>query len=590
MLRKYVLLRQSSLVWWLIYLIPVIVLIGFIAKFSVNVPLLDDWNLVDTFYKKYESSITLKDLFAQHNEHRIFFPRLIFIPLAFFSDWNVKYGQYCNVLLTFITLFSIARLALGQTEHSNKFWVHVANFLTSALLFSVFQTDTWVLSFQLTWLLINTCIAIAVFFASTSPLTIASFSAATFFCLVASFSSAHGLVSWIAVSPCIFYSTQRLKRRFIRTGLWGGLCLVSGILYFVDYHKPDYHPGTLYFLAHPWVATRYFFTLLGGSLIRSFPWMTIAGFILLIAFFYYVIRILKHDEQAKLAAPWLSLGLFSIVFALITTIGRAGFGVEHAIASRYTSSSVFLIIAIIQLFRLSLYSIARDRAEFNPRFKRIFQIVVCTTMGLILANSVKALSEWQLWAKHKLHRKTCLELIHYMDESHFEGEAPNSCLRLVFPSTQALRGWVTSLEEIGFRDFPQDLDFVARPSVELGAIEKPDPKDPSFLLANEEGKIKISGWAKLPDDSNSFKLILLSANDRKQFFASVPINEDSPDLDDESSGPNEGHYRGKKWSADIVIEALPPDIVKIGAWIYNPTEKQFVKLNGELAVSTAERS
>ena len=321
----------------------------------------DEWALVDTFNQVYAGEITLKNLAAQHNEHRILFPRLIFILLAFPFKWNVIYEQYFSVFLTFIAWLAIAILALKQTNHRNKTGVYLANFLSSILLFSVVQSDSWLFGFQLIWLLINTCVAIAVFLFGASRMTILSFLMAALTCFIASFSAAHGLVAWIAILPCIVYSVRKLRPRIIITALWGVCFAVSAALYFIGYHKPPSHPNTLYFFEHPWIATRYFFTLLGGFSIRSLPGSTIAGLILFVIFCYYAFRFTSCYQRAKFAAPWLSIGLFPILFALIATIGRSGFGVEQAMTSRYTTNSVFLVVAIVQLFRLSLYSTARDR-------------------------------------------------------------------------------------------------------------------------------------------------------------------------------------------------------------------------------------
>ena len=40
--------------------------------------------------KAFRGGLTLADLFEPHNEHRIFFPRLLFILLARLTGWNVR--------------------------------------------------------------------------------------------------------------------------------------------------------------------------------------------------------------------------------------------------------------------------------------------------------------------------------------------------------------------------------------------------------------------------------------------------------------------------------------------------------------------
>ena len=56
---------------WLAYLTPIALLIGFVSRFSVNVPFWDQWGLVNLFDKVGAGSASFGDFFAQHNEHRI---------------------------------------------------------------------------------------------------------------------------------------------------------------------------------------------------------------------------------------------------------------------------------------------------------------------------------------------------------------------------------------------------------------------------------------------------------------------------------------------------------------------------------------
>lgn len=61
---------------------PFLVLAVMIAVFAVNVPFLDQWELVELFRKYHEGQLGFADFFAQHNEHRLLFPRLVMFGLA----------------------------------------------------------------------------------------------------------------------------------------------------------------------------------------------------------------------------------------------------------------------------------------------------------------------------------------------------------------------------------------------------------------------------------------------------------------------------------------------------------------------------
>src|SRR5436190_1531208 len=72
--------RRAILV--LLLLCPVISTLVYIARYGVNVPFLDDWLFIEFMQKYMTQGITLHDLFAQHNEARILFPRLVMLGLA----------------------------------------------------------------------------------------------------------------------------------------------------------------------------------------------------------------------------------------------------------------------------------------------------------------------------------------------------------------------------------------------------------------------------------------------------------------------------------------------------------------------------
>src|SRR5438132_10662621 len=88
-------------------------LIGFlILRDGVDTPFWDEWDgTAPIFEKMAAGTLGLADFFAQHNEHRILFPRLIFFVLGRLTHWNVRAELWVIWLLTLICLFSIRRMA-----------------------------------------------------------------------------------------------------------------------------------------------------------------------------------------------------------------------------------------------------------------------------------------------------------------------------------------------------------------------------------------------------------------------------------------------------------------------------------------------
>ena len=79
--------------------LPVFLCFNFIYRFGVDVPFWDQWELVPFLDLWASGTLSLGDLFSQHNEHRIFFPRLIMLLLAAATGWNSRAEMWFNFSL-----------------------------------------------------------------------------------------------------------------------------------------------------------------------------------------------------------------------------------------------------------------------------------------------------------------------------------------------------------------------------------------------------------------------------------------------------------------------------------------------------------
>ena len=340
------------------YLLPVTLLLWFVANFSVNVPFGDDWALANFFEKVASGSANFTDFFAQHNEHRIFFPRIIFLILAFPSKWDLRLEMYCSIFLAIVSFCGMYKIAANSQNQDRRLF-HLFNIAICLLVFSLVQSENWLWGFQVAWFLINTCVTLAVLFlvVPTKLLPSQRLSLSALCCFIASFSSAHGLLSWIAVIPTVASVEGSARQRKFRLLLWVVLFCLSLFIYLIGYVKPSYHPDIFFFLKEPLIAVTYLLTLLGKSVGKMIIPSVLVGLIIAVNFVLFNIYYLKNykSEFAHDATPWLSLGWFATLFALMTTLGRAGFGVEQAKSSRYTSVSILLVISLLQILRLLIY-------------------------------------------------------------------------------------------------------------------------------------------------------------------------------------------------------------------------------------------
>ncbi|HEY9903403.1 MAG TPA: hypothetical protein V6D43_13425, partial [Candidatus Sericytochromatia bacterium] len=255
---------MKKIILFTFYLIPVVLLIGFVANFSVNVPVDDEWRLASLFEKIAQGNVTFNDFWALHSNHRIVFPKIIIAVLAFASRWNINYQLCLNIGLAAITFIAMYKLSSMQVKNvADDLW-HLANILTCTLVCSLVQHENWLWGFQLAWFFVNFCLVAAVYAlvsnhkllpniavlnrmkysrdaALPCPYPISAvhylrISIAALFCFIASFSLAQGLLSWLAAIPAVAALEGNAAQKRKRTIAWMLLFVATCAVYSIDYH------------------------------------------------------------------------------------------------------------------------------------------------------------------------------------------------------------------------------------------------------------------------------------------------------------------------------------------------------------------
>lgn len=568
------------------YSLPVILVFWFVSTFSVNVPYwIDEWQQVEFFEKIYRGTANFGDFFEQHNEHRIFFPKIIFIILALSSKWNIKLETYFSLLLALVNFLILYRIAICTYNKDNKILFHLFNFTICIVNFSLIQSENWLWGFQIAWFLINTCLLLAVFIL-TVPTNLhpnSRLSLASLCCFIASFSLAHGLLSWLALLPSVYLVEGRSKQKKIRVLVWIVLFVFCVAIYSIGYEKPSTLPNIFFIFQQPLIASEYFFSIIGFSLGKNSWNPIITGLIILLLFSFFNIFCFKHyqSEFVNKAVPWLSLGWFAILFALMTTVGRSGFGVEQATSSRYVTVSILLVISCLQLCRLWVLYKCQDKNTYIDTY--IFSgFCLGFLISLFVFSSTNSIVEGQNVFSQRKASKNCLEIINYIDKSI--SDSPGNCLQFIYPDTLQLRELSKTLEKLEFRNFPRNITFITKPEKLHGYIDFP-PTIEQVLNLRRSDTLKLSGWAILPERQEQPPIVLLSYGNNQSFFASGLINAKRPDV---ATALKSSLYETSGWEANISLKSIPPGETVIKAWVYDRIGQQFIQLNSEPKIKVLE--
>jgi hypothetical protein len=114
---------DAALFVWACWLVMVVSALTFVARYSRNIPYWDEFSMVGAV--THEQPVTLAWLWAQHNEHRIVLPRLVYLGLAALSDSDFRAGMFFSVGLMSLLAAGLvigAKRIRGHYRYSDAFF------------------------------------------------------------------------------------------------------------------------------------------------------------------------------------------------------------------------------------------------------------------------------------------------------------------------------------------------------------------------------------------------------------------------------------------------------------------------------------
>jgi hypothetical protein len=333
-------------------IIPILFLIGMITQYTIDLPLMDQWDLIPMFDKVYNGQLTIHDLWEQHNEHRIFFPKLIMILLALLTKWNIYYEIATSVLIA-IGIYLTLMYQFKETFKENKIELKPFLYLViSLLVFSSSQQENWTWGFQIQIFMNVLAIIVGSVLLAHRSFKWWKFGLGLFAAIVATYSFANGGLFWVLAFFIFPFISISKKHKIIVSLIWLITSVVTLYSYYKGYHKPGGHPSLTYILHHPLEFLKYTFAYLGAPLAQFNNHLAILfGFIGLCLIIVLIILVfIQKNIRFSSIIPWIIIASYSILSSLVSAVGRAGFGYEQALSSRYITISTPLWISILALF------------------------------------------------------------------------------------------------------------------------------------------------------------------------------------------------------------------------------------------------
>ncbi|MDE5068331.1 MAG: hypothetical protein O4752_03950, partial [Trichodesmium sp. St4_bin8_1] len=237
-----------------------------------------------------------------------------------------------------------------------------------------------------------------------------------------------------------------------------------------------------------------------------------------------------------------------------------------------TTTSILLIISLVYLLALFV--------QKQQKYLLIYKILAVAITGIMLINSLYVVRNIKLSFPYIESRKECLEIINYLEDSEFIKTSPDSCLVLMNGKTWLVRRGAEIMAKLGWREFPQNLQFIKQPKQNYGYLDHPQTTAKPLIIKGEE-TLNLGGWAIRPDGKEQPNLVLLSSGNNQDFFANAIVNLESYDI---AKVMKSKLYSRARWKVKFSAKSLPVGETVIKAWVYNPNKQEFVKLNNEVNV------
>jgi hypothetical protein len=256
--------------------------------------------------------------------------------------------------------------------------------ILSVIVFSLKQYENWLWGFQLIVFMSILFTIACIFILARSSLRPTDFILAIFFSVIGSFSFSNGMLIWpIGFLILLFNQTEKnFKKTYLITWLIIGAAIV--LLFSYGYQKPSHHPSLLFVLKNPFAFLTFVFAYLGSPFTPGrgilAPFMGLFG----VSIFIYFTFLLRRSCNTKIhiLLPYLSLSLYSILNALIIALGRAGWGWQQALNSRYVTHSIFLWISLIVVLFIFFNNFKRNQGQAKSRYLSMasFYTIIALTL------------------------------------------------------------------------------------------------------------------------------------------------------------------------------------------------------------------
>jgi hypothetical protein len=476
--------------------LPAALLFYFIRRYGIDVPFFDEWNgFVIPLERLEQGRLGFFGLFAQHVEHRPFFPRLLTLANATLFHWDRKAEMYVTAALLMLAAWLLYRFV-------RAYWAHpLTPLLFLPIVWTLLSWRQWqnlLFAFQTCYGLLVAGAVLAFYVLGRARTADRFVSAAAMAAFVASYSTGGGLLIWpLGLAQLLLQRWHGEHDEKPGPGaflVWAGAGALTWASYFARYHAYpwQYPTGPAYLMRNPLSAARYVATMIGSPLSWDQSTAQSLGIIVMaLGALAVVYVLLREPGELAGAAPLLSLMAFALISAVTACNYRmGGEGIAQALASRYCSVTMLGLVSLYAL--LTRFAVTGNR----PAAWLAGGMAAFLTLGTVTSYLSWRADSDCLWM---LHADTVgTYVLRYPDLMSDEG------LRLLNPDPHIIREGIPFLRAHGYSLFHEAVPPL--PSVpsrydgnsegcNIEAVSHSRAPVTEIGLRKNSGGVEVEGWA-----------------------------------------------------------------------------------------------
>jgi hypothetical protein len=481
-----------------------------VSKYRYEVLFVDQWMDLPHYMHIFDGSFKFGELFALHNEHRIFFPRLIFLADLFLDRDRDRINITFTILFQFLNL--IVLLSVFRKTRPDNYTFSVGAGFAAILMFSLGQSQNFLFGFQVQFVGVSLAASAAfILFVKAIDRTNACLPyrryalGAYAMLTVATFTMSNGILAGIILVMIALLTKAQTKLILQSTAV----TVLLAVAYFAHYHTETQGLILRYFKNNPFHSIIYFNLYLGDVVsslgVASVTLLGILGLAATVAGFW---RVISGRERDSARLVLLAIIFFVVGTAALTAFGRSlTLDASMSLPSRYfTPAAMF---SISQIFYWE--SVASQSSRRHLHALALSALAVFLAIGAVAAH----FSGWS-------QSKALSHAVQFPSDALLSNVDDQDALLALFwipkwfgDGVPFLRSHHLSL--FATRDASllgqriDDAYAIAAPTDCRGAIDFIGPTPPTVLPPAETAK----GWAWNPAENRPVDRILLTNSSGK---------------------------------------------------------------------------